>query len=286
MLNIERAIKLALKEIRNPLIQAVVLGSSGAGKSSLLGTFGVKTLLLYGTGESHSGKAAHAFGGDNIIPVCFDYGTPEGEKIERYLTPDEAIKSLRSILQNHDLLRQLEIKAIAVDGLAVLERLVKETDRWKSKCLTAQGKHNTFKETEASLESLSAIIDDLKIAQKMLDVHIAMTCMLDVKDLAKDGSIMEASPRLAGYMLAEGLIQQFSDVLVVGKISRTLEGKQVTKYKLQFMSDLSKASKDETGELKRAMNFNPRVSGVANLPALIDADLSQLIKLKNDAVRG
>ncbi len=278
LINIKDAIKHAEREMKNPLIQAIVLGSSGAGKSRLLGSFGVKTLYLYGTGEDHGPKSARAGGADNVIPVCYDYGQPAGEKAERYFTADETIKLISEMLRDHALLKDLGVKAIAIDGFANLEHIVKKSNRWADKCKTSQGKHNTFKETEASLEVLTEIVDGLKMAQRALGVHIAVTCMIDVKGLASDGSITEAAPRLSGYMLAEPLLQQFGDVIVVGKMSRNGQ----TKYKLQFMTDLAKASKDEVGDLKRAMNFNPRLSGVKTLPSYLDADngLAAVAELK------
>lgn len=281
LIDLQTAIKLAEKDIKNPLIQAIILGPSGAGKSRLLGSMGVKTLLLYGTGEDHGPKSARASEGSDIIPVCIDYGLPKDEKEERYYTPEESFGLIKDILRDYDLLKSLKIKAIAIDGLAVMESMAKKTRQWADKCKTAAGKHNTFKESEATLDVLSEVIDDLKMAQKMLDLHIAVTCMLDVKGLAVDGAITEAAPRLTGYMVAEPLLQQFGDVLVVGKMTKA----NVTKYKLQFLTDLAKSAKDEVGELKRAMNFSPRLSGVGTLPPIMDASLADVAKYKVENIK-
>lgn len=276
IININKAIARGLSGLKKTPLQAIVLGSSGAGKSSLLGTLGVKTLYLHGTGEDHGPKAASALGGDLILPVCIDQ-----DDNGKALDPDQVFTAIEELCRAEEFIKSNNIEAIVLDGFAVLEHLAKKTTYWKVKCQTSAGKHNTFKESEATLEILTEVVDLLKGAQRDHGVHIAVTCMLDVKAKAADGSILEAAPRLAGYGLAEGLIQQFGDVLVVGKLAKN----GVSKYKLQFMTDLSKASKDEHGDLKKAMNFSPRISGVVNLPPLMDADLAQLVKFKVEKIK-
>ena len=275
-INLEKAMARAKAGLKKSPLQAVVLGSSGAGKSSLLGTMGVKTLYLHATGEDHGPRAATALGGDNVVSICIDQDD-DGKELQA----DKVFELIKSICRNSDFIKANKFSAIVLDGFAVLEHLAKKTTAWKTKCLTSAGKHNTYKESESTLDVITEVIDSLKNAQRELGVHIAVTCMLDVKGMANDGSITEAAPRLAGYGLAEGLIQQFGDVLVVGKVTKN----NVSKYKLQFLTDLSKSSKDEQGDLKKAMNFSPRISGAINLPAFMDADLAAVIKFKVETIK-
>jgi hypothetical protein len=99
--------------------------------------------------------------------------------------------------------------------------------------------------------------------------------MLDVKDMDGFGGISEAAPRLQGYGVCEAIVANFGDVLVVGRMTKGTD----VKWKFQSLMDVKKVSKDENGTIKKILNFAPRLSG-ATLPAIMDADLSQVIKLK------
>lgn len=281
MFDFSKARKSAQKALKNPLLELVVLGSQGAGKSFCIGTLGVKTLYIYGVRESHGPKTAAVEGRTNIDPICIDYGTWPGESVDRPFTPDESLEFLRALLSDHEYLKSEKYKAIAVDGLAVLEAMVKGTQEWKEKCRTTAGKHNTYKETEATQEILGDIIGLLKAAQRELGTHIVVTGVLDVKSTDAFGAIDEAAPRLGGYGLAESLNQHFGDIVVVGKMTKGGE----TKYKFQFMSDLTKVSKDESGQQKKAMNFNPRMSGLKIDEPIMPADLSLLANLKAERMK-
>jgi hypothetical protein len=278
MFNFDAAKKSAAKALKNPLLELIVLGSQGAGKSYCIGTLGVKTLYLYGLRESHGPKTASVQGKANVEPMCIDYGVWPGEKDERAFTSDESLEFLRAILMDQAYIKSQAYKAIAVDGLAVLEAMVKGTQEWKEKCRTTAGKHNTYKETEATQEILGEVIGLLKACQRELGTHIVVTGVLDVKSTDAFGAIDEAAPRLGGYGLAESLNQHFGDIAVVGKMTRGGE----TKYKFQFLTDLTKVSKDESGNQKKAMNFSPRLSGLDIQEPTMPADLSLLAKLKAD----
>lgn len=270
MFDFEKAIKEAKEATSSPLMGAVVLGSSGAGKSTLMGTAGVKTLYLYTTGEDHGVKSAGAIKGADLVPVCVDFA--DGKKLDA----DQTYQRILDVLKEHDALKKLGVKCVAVDGASEIEATIRETSAWKKLCSTAQGKHNTFAEGGATITLFRPIINALKEVQRKVGAHFIVTCLLDVKDLGVNGEILEASPRLQGYSVAESLVQQFGDVLVVGRMER--EGQ--VKHKLQFMSEITKTSKDEKGSLKRAMNFSPRIAGLQNPPALLDADLKEIIRLK------
>lgn len=270
------AIAQATASLNSPKLELMILGSSGSGKSSCIGTLGVKTLYLYGSRESHGPKAASVLGGKNIVPINFQHATVEGSASPRELTADETMNFLRFILGSLDWIKEEKFEAIALDGIAVLESVVKDTAEFKKKCTTAQGKINTYKEPEAAQEMISEIINLMKRCQRELGVHIVTTSMLDVKDVDAFGGILEAAPKLQSYGLAESLIAAFGDILVVGKMVKA----GVVKYRFQSGSDLTKVSKDEQGHVKKMLNFSPRLSG-KTLPPHMDADLSEIVKLKS-----
>lgn len=276
----KKAHQIAKKALETDLLELIILGPQGAGKSYAIGSIGVKTLYLYGQRESHGPKSASATGYKNLTPICIDYGIWPGETAEREFTDDESLKFLRAILTDYEFLSGEKFQAIAVDGLAVLEGIVKGSTEWKNRCKTAQGKHNTFKETEASQELLGDIINLLKAAQREIGCHVVVTGIIDVKETDHTGAVIEAAPRLGGFGLAEQLNQNFGDIVVVGKMSKA----GVTKYKFQFMSDLVKVAKDEHGTQKKALNFSPRLSGLPVEPVM-DADLAALAKYKEQKAK-
>lgn len=256
-------------------LELLLMGPSGAGKSFTIGTLGVKTLYLYATRETHGPKSAQVTGGDLVVPFCIDYGTWPGESSPRQFTAEESLQLLRSILTNYDFIRSSKFEAVVLDGMAAMEVIIKETNEWKKKCLTTQGKHNSFKESEASQEMLGSIVSLLKGVQRECDVHIVATSMIDVKDMDGFGGISEAAPKLQGYGVCEAVVANFGDVLVVGRMTKGTD----VKWKFQSLMDVKKVSKDENGTIKKILNFAPRLSG-ATLPPIMDADLSQVIKLK------
>jgi hypothetical protein len=270
MFDFDKAIKEASEAAKSPLLGAIVLGSSGSGKSSLMGTSGLKTLYLYTTGEDHGVKAAQAAAGSDIVPVCLDYA--DGKKLDA----DTAYQRTLDVLGSVDALKKMGVGMVAVDGASEIEAIIRDTKAWQRMCLTGQGKHNAFAEPTSTVSMFRPVINGLKDLQRNLGVHFVISCILDVKDLGPHGEILEAAPRLQGYSVAESVLQQFGDVLVVGKMERD----SIVKYKVQFMTDLVKQSKDEKGTLKRAMNFAPRLTGLQNLPPMVDADLKEILKMK------
>lgn len=253
-------------DAKSVALEAIILGASGSGKSTLLGTLGVKTLYLYASGENHGVKAARMMGAANVVPICFDANT----------TPDEALENIHSILRDVEFVKSQQFKAVVVDGASEIETLVRASKAWQKMCLTNKGTHNSFEEPKATIAGFRPIITALKDLQRATGVHFAVTCILDVRDLGPNGEIVDASPRLQGFSVAESLVQQFGDVLVVGKMSKNKE----VKYKLQFATDLTKTAKEENGTVKRLLNFSPRITGVSKLQPFMDASLTDVINLK------
>jgi hypothetical protein len=272
-INFAAAFESARAQMDSKAIEAIVLGTSGAGKSFLLGSFGVSTLYIYFSGESHGPRAAAKRAketGSVIHPICGDLGD-DGKQ----LTADAAIARVLEILNSEEILDTLQIGAIALDGAAELEVFIRASEKFKKDCVGSNGKHNNFAEPTVTNAHMRPILNRLKQLQRERGIHFALTCMLDCKEYGEFNDIVEATPRLRGFQVAESLVQQFGDVLVTGPMKR--DGQ--TKWKLQFMSDLSKVSKEVNGTVKRAVNFNPRLNG-ATPPAYLDADMREVIRLK------
>lgn len=274
--NFDAAIREATDSATDSLVSAIILGPGGAGKSSIMGTFGCKTLFLYTSGESHGPASAkkqslETHEVNNIIPVRIDLQ----KGVE--LTPDQAYMNLLELLSDVEGIKKLGVKAIALDGASELEVIIRSTEKWKQLCMASNGKHNGFAEPAATISLLRPILNNLRNLQSKLQIHFAISCILDVKEMGSDGAILEASPRLVGYSVAETVVQQFADVLVVGRMTR---GDQ-SKHKIQMMSDVVKVSKDAMGTVKKTINFSPRITGVTVKTPILDADLSEIIKLKN-----
>lgn len=268
MFNFDAALAQAEKDANSTALEAIILAPSGGGKSTVAGTFGCKTLYLYSSGENHGVKAARSLGGKDVVPVCFDMNR----------APDDALQTLQEILTNNEMVSKHGFGAIVIDGASELETLIRTSSAWKKACATAKGGHNAFEEPKATIAGFRPIITALKDLQRAHGVHFAVTCILDCKDLGPNGEICEAMPRLQGYSVAESLVQQFGDVLVVGR----MEKNGVIKHKLQFATGLTKKSATEAGVIKRMLNFSPRIAGlnVSDLPPFLDADLKQVIELK------
>lgn len=276
MFDFDKAIKEAKKDLANKKLFLVLLGSSGNGKSYTQGTFGVKTLYLYTQGENHGPKSASSLGRDNIVPVCIDSDAGED------LSADQAIQRLHSILDSSEWIKKQGFGAISVDGISELEFLIRDTSKFKQMTTTDSGKHNGFAEGPATLFQFREILKKLKRLQRELDIHVCMTCILNVKSYGEDGTITDSTPQSTGYVVATGLVQQFDDVMIIGKMQR----KGVTRYRLQLLAEASRSTKDETGEIKKTFNFSPRLTGVdiLALGSTLDANLAELIQIKQNGV--
>lgn len=260
----------ARKDLDNRKVGAIILAPSGGGKSTLAGTFGVKTLFIFGGAESHGPVAASVHGGD-IVAVRFDQ-----DDNGKNLDADDAYARLLSILDAEDEIKAAGFGAIVVDSLTEVEIVVRATTKFKAECLGSNGKHNNFGEPAATLALFRPILVKLRDLQLNTGIHYAATCPLTVSAIGDTGEIMESAPKLSGYSVAEGLILQFPDVLVVG---RMVKGEK-TAHRIQFNAGVAKTSKDQLGAIKKTVNFNPRVTGVKTLPANMEASLAKVAELK------
>lgn len=269
----KRAFEDAKQDLNNNKLFLVLLGASGNGKSFTQGTFGVKTLYLYCQGESHGPKSAATLGKDNIVPICIDRDET-GE-----LKADDALKRLNNILDDIEGIKKAGFGAISLDGFTELEGLVRASTRFTIMTTTDSGKHNGFAEPAATLFQFKEIISKLKRLQRGAGVHVCVTEILNVKEMNDEGLVLDATPSLLGYSVAVGVVQQFDDVVIIGRMQK----KDKISYRFQLMAAATKVSKDGvTGEIKKTFNFSPRLTGVdiLSLPATLEANLSELIKIK------
>lgn len=264
------ALEKAKKDAESTALEAIVLGPSGAGKSYRAGTFGCKTLYLYSGGESHGVRAAKQAADGNLIPVRFDHGAN---------TPEQALANLLEILTSKENIQKLGVHAVYVDGASEIEFLIRNSETWREMCRTKKGAHDTWEEQKATISMFRPIIVALKELQSDFGIHIVMSCIVDVKEYGENGDIVECQPRILGYGVAESLIQQFGDTLVVSKMRDRESGKSA--HRFQFMTDVVKTAKEESGAVKKSINFSPRISGVKGpLRPYMVADFSEVIKLK------
>lgn len=272
--NFKAAREAAKKALDSKTLGAIILGPSGAGKSYLAGTMPGKILYLFTDAEGHGPKGAKANGGD-VDGLQIDKDD-EGNN----LTADQSYNRLLDILSDTDGIVSEGFQSIVIDSLTEVEAIIRQTGAFKRKCETNTGKHNSFAEPSATIEMFRPILSKLRDLSLQHDIHYAATCPLTVQSLGDDGQIMESSPRLSGYSVAENLILQFPDVLVVGQVE--IKGKKG--HCLQFNSEsVSKQSKDLAGQIKKLVNFSPRITGVKNPPQLMAANLSKVIEMKEQA---
>jgi len=252
-----------------------VLGPSGAGKSHVIGTLGVKTLFLHFVGEAHGVKSSVKEGGENIVPVCLDY--VDGKMLE----PDQVLARLRDILSAPQDIKAAGFKAIVLDGLTELDMAVSESKELKKMCLTAAGKVDGFKTTPATKQIMSGIINTFQTVRATIGCHFITTCILTVKEYDDEKAILECSPQLGTFGLAESVLQKFGDRVVVSPLKRvnpkTGEDEEVHVFDSRVTA--SRSSKDQNGNVKKTINFNSRIES-GNLPSLMKADLSDLLKVK------
>lgn len=265
----EGALERAQKDADSVALEAIILGPSGSGKSHRAGTFGCKTLYLYSGGESHGVRAAKQEAEGNLVPIRFDHDST---------SPDQTLDNLLGILRNKEWIKKLGIRAVYLDGASEIEFQIRNCNAWKELCKTAKGGHNAFEEPKATVTLFRPIIEALKELQSDFGIHIAMTCIVDVKEYGPDGEIVECMPRILGYGVAESLIQQFGDTLVVSKMRNPKSGESMRRF--QFMTDVVKTAKEESGVVKKSINFSPRISGVKELPPHMPASLHEVLKLK------
>ena len=252
-------------EIKDGGLQLVILGASWAGKSHCIGTYPGKVAYIYSNGESHGPKSAKKEG--NIVPLSWDR-TPEGKVVP----VDQRLKRILSFLEP-DALKKAGIQAVALDSLTFLVNDLKGTEAFKNRCKTAKGGHNAFKETEALIELATIVTSKLVDLSDLHDIDIITTIDLNIQSVSDEGIITESKPGLPTFGVAKALIQQFADILVLGRIG----GKPV----FQNYAQVTSVSKDlETKSMVKYLEYHPRLQGVSEVPETTPANLKEILKMK------
>ena len=251
-------------------LQLLVLGPSGSGKSHLGGTYPGKTLYLYGDSERHGVKSAFKEGGDNLIPVAWG-----SDKSGDRRSPDKAYKYIQELL-NIDSLKAAGIQFIVMDSLVDLMKVIRHTAMWTNRCATAKGGHNSFAEPDAYVEMIDPILSTLRHLQEFHGIDFMVTGDLEIQEQEENGMIIQTKPRLPSFSVAERVIQQFQDIIMISRV----KGKKKTGPVIQMGASATRNSVDEHGRLVKTIDFTPRLADVLEPPPMIKADLKELLLLK------
>ena len=260
-------------------ISAIIIAPSGGGKSSALKTLTGKVLYLHGPDEKHG--AAQASGGKAEI-VAYNWGIHPAtkEKISAADSYDLIFKLLtREVIEGNG------ITAVAVDSATSLEKLVRSLPQWSADCLSSKGVHNSFAESAVTQKYIDRVFERMFSLQEVVGVDLVVTCIADARSLLENGEYDDIKPRLSTFSVAEGTIQQFGEVLLVGPVTVNTAKGAVTGHCFQFNGQVKRESKDEHGNTKKFLNFTPRITCKtpegAKYPKLIKADLDLVKEIKN-----
>lgn len=252
-------------------LSLMIAGPSGAGKSHLIGTYPGKVLYLTAGAEVHGVDAARK-SGKNVVAISLDRDASGVLSADATLARFEAATDPEAI-------RAAGFQLVALDGLTELEKIVRASAKWKAMCTTKGGGHDSFKEGPATITAMDHCLTRLRNLQFDLGLDIAVTCILDVTETNKQtGEIEAAKPRLQSYQVAESMIQQFGDIVIIGQMQDST-GK--SGRVIQMQTELSRKSVDQdTKEVKKIFGITPRLQGVDVVPPYIKADLSSVLALK------
>lgn len=252
-------------------LSLLIAGSSGSGKSHLIGTYPGKVLYITAGAEVHGVDAARK-SGKHVTAIAIDRDATGPLTADAALARFEAATDPAAI-------KAAGFQLVALDGLTELEKTVRATVKWRKYCETKTGGHDAFKEGPATITTMDYCLGRLRNLQFDLGIDIAVTCILDVTEINKrTGEIESGKPRLMSYQVAETLIQQYGDIVIIGQMQNA-EGK--SGRVLQMQTELARQSVDnETKEVKKVFGITPRLQGVTNVPPFIRADLNELLKLK------
>jgi energy-coupling factor transporter ATP-binding protein EcfA2 len=259
---------------------ALILGASGSGKSTLIGTLGKKTLYLYTSGENHGPTAASVFNKNNIYPVLLDKDE-EGNSLK----PDDSIKKLFDILKDPELPKNFE--AVVVDSFSEIEFILLSSNLCKAFCTNDKGVYSKWNETAFTSTKLRDIVLCFEELQKK-GVDTFATCPAEVKE-AEDGSSAVVSPRLMGFSVADNVLLKFPDIMITARLAQEDEdGESVVGHKVLFDAGVLKVSKDKGGNVVKARNFGPRLTGISfnDLPPMAPADLKAIHKFRVKMLKG
>lgn len=251
----------------------IVIGSSGSGKSHFIGTHPDPVLFLYGAGESH-GPASALKSSKKLLPIAWDRKLVNGKPVD--LAPDEVLPRLHKMLDPESI-KQAGVKCVALDSITNLCLDIKKTSVFKQRCTSARGQHNSFKESEAMIEILSDIIRRLQTLVDYHDIDVITTLDLQIQALSNEGIILESKPGLPTFGVGRAIIQQFADILVLGRLGE----KRIPTFQ-NFAKVASVSTDRDTQTMVKYIEYNPRLRGVKELPESLEASVPKILELKSN----
>lgn len=263
-------------------IMGLVMGASGGGKSSALGTLGVPTLVLVGQTESHGATNARSASKDKDLVTGMSYIV---HRADGTLDAQGSYKNLLEILRDPGVAENFE--AVAVDGASELQGIFKDTARFRELCLSDKGTHNSFKEAESYGVMFNEVINALLNLRKK-GVHCLMTCAAIVTGGGDGSDEISAKPNLYGFTTAENLCRNFPDIFYVTMLrEEDEEGNERTVHRFVFNPKVSAVSKDaKTGKVMKQSfsNFSPRISMFSReeLPEKSEVNLAKVLQARRE----
>lgn len=272
VIDFDSLLKEATKPVADETLFACICGPRGSGKSTLVSTTGLPTLLLSFNMESHGVTSARSLGA-TVANVFLDVDN-EGNQ----LSADAVITKLKEILIHPELPKKFG--AVALDSLSVFDLYVNQHSTVKS----AQ----KYKEAEATETLYNDIIKLLRNLQAK-KVHILCTLAVEAEIDKNTGESINVTPTLRGYNMVNKVLGAFSDIFLVGPVLVTEEDGSTEKINvIQFGGKFTKAGKKMSGEA-RSLTFNPRLSGVPSqyMPeeGYLPASLRKLIDFKINSLK-
>lgn len=256
-------------------MKAIILGTSGGGKSSLLGTSGLDLVMFYGKTEEHGPTAAKTLSNDHGGSItAIEYTVWKEENGISILDPDASINNLKALLRDVEVGN--EFQAVAIDSLTELQSIYLQTRELADGCKTDKGVHNKWAEGDVFVKFFEEVRDAL-ITLQGKGLHCFVTCAALKSPAQNDNNVVTYEPNLRGFKVAENIIRMFDDVLLVDRTENE-ETEEIT-HRLIFKANVTKKSKDLRGNVTKSLNFQPRVAGfkVQDLPETADAILDKII---------
>jgi hypothetical protein len=244
---------------------AVILGSSGSGKSTVCGTTGRPTLVIHTKDESHGPTSASTFN-EEVVGYCINQDEEGNE-----LSADDAMERMYALLTAEDL--SDNFGCVVFDSLSSIDLLIKKTSEFFEFCKTDKGKHSAYRETEAVLNQIQKLVTSTD-SIRARGVHVLFTLAAHIKSMEADGTVETVAPVLSSYGCAEGMPRLFPAVLYVAPV--VVDGEK--KRAFLFNTQVKRESKDLAGRTTKMLNFSPRLAGIpdAEMPEMLPADFVKL----------
>lgn len=251
------------KDIAKPnKLFCLILGPRGVGKSTLISTTTLPTLLINFKREEHGLIAARSMNKD-IVSLMVD--EVDGHKLNDRETYSRIFEVLDWIKNDEQV--EKEIKVIAFDSFGVVDRIVQ-----KHPFVAAA---NSYDKGKVSLQLHMDIVD--KLSELKHKFHVLVT-MPGTSKIDHDGQIIEMIPDIVGFNAVGSVAGIFAQVLPLRCDSRV---RLIDMYAL-----INKTGKTMSGEVKRSP-FYPRLTGLVddeidkltNNTGLLPADLSHILRI-------